>query len=99
MCFSNLPVEFDADGDPYLADEADDVASPGEDDQVGTIDDDCGCNPDADTAIDAAPEAAYDAILAEMPETTISVLTDGDTAATEVDSSADDRRRDAAEGD
>jgi hypothetical protein len=98
MCFSNLPVEFDEDGDPYLADEADDVTSPGED-RVGAVADDCSCAAEKD-AIDAAPEAAYDAILAEIPETARSDLTDEDMATTEVDSSADDRHgRDTVEGD
>jgi hypothetical protein len=100
MCFSNLPVEFDEDGDPYLADEADDVTSPGENDRIGAVDDECGCDQNADAAIDAAPEAAYDAILAAMPETARADLTDSGTATTEVDSSADDRHgRDTVEGD
>ena len=99
MCFSNLPVEFDEDGDPYLADEADDVTSPGED-RAGAVADDRGRTAEEDVAIDAAPEAAYDAILAAMPETARADLTGSDTATTELDSSVDDRHgRDAAEGD
>lgn len=30
MCFTNLPIELDEDGDPYLADEADRIETPGE---------------------------------------------------------------------
>ena len=100
MCFSNLPVEFDEDGDPYLADEADDVTSPGENDRIGAVADDRGRAAEEDVAIDAAPEAAYDAILAAMPETARADLTGSDTATTELDSSIDDRHGcDAAEGD
>jgi division protein CdvB (Snf7/Vps24/ESCRT-III family) len=96
MCFSNLPVEFNEDGDPYLADEADDVTHPDEDDQVGAIADECGCAPEADATIDTAPEEAYDAILAAVPETARSDLTE----TSEIDSNTDDHRgRDAAEGD
>jgi hypothetical protein len=98
MCFSNLPVEFDENGDPYLADEADDVTHPDEDDQVGAIADDCGCAPEDNATIDAAPEEAYDAILAAVPETARSDLTS--TTSPDTNSDADDRpTRETAGGD
>lgn len=53
MCFSNLPVEFDDQGNPYLADEADDVRHTD--------------RPAADDApLDADPEGAYAAILEDI---------------------------------
>lgn len=63
MCFSNLPVEFDEDGNPYLAEEAEDVDKP-----PGHVDD-CGCDlGDSVTDIDLStdPENAYEAILGSL---------------------------------
>ena len=57
MCFSNLPVEFDESGDPYLAEEADDVEHVA----------DCGCG--TDVALDEEdPEAVFEAVASTVPE-------------------------------
>lgn len=60
MCFSNLPVEFDQEGNPYLADEAEDVDRPD------------GRTSEADRAgpaeIEADPERAYEAIVNSLPD-------------------------------
>ena len=57
MCFSNLPIEFDEAGDPYLADEAEDV------ERVA----DCGC--ETDVGIDEEdPEAVFEAVASTVPE-------------------------------
>lgn len=59
MCFSNLPIEFDDEGNPYLAEEADDV-------EQAT---DCGCDADSDTGIDESdPEDVFQAVLSTVPE-------------------------------
>ncbi|MFB6168099.1 MAG: hypothetical protein ABEJ43_04555 [Haloferacaceae archaeon] len=63
MCFSNLPLEFDEDGNPYLAEEADDIERPGEHDHAA----DCGCGT-AEGDLDADPEAAYETIVESLPE-------------------------------
>lgn len=55
MCFSNLPIEFDENGDPSLAEEADDVERPG-----------CGCEEVALEELD--PEEAFHDIVASVPE-------------------------------
>lgn len=62
MCFSNLPVEFDEEGNPYLADEAEDVEQPG----TCTHDGDCNCAAD-DDEIETDPEATYETIVASLP--------------------------------
>ncbi|WP_396611345.1 hypothetical protein ACH9L7_14195 [Haloferax sp. S1W] len=76
MCFSNLPLEFDEDGNPFLAKEAEAVERPEEshNHDSDAIDRDSGTdNPDADVAADphadvaADPEAAYEAIVASLP--------------------------------
>lgn len=57
MCFSNLPIEFDDAGNPYLADEAEDVEHVA----------DCGC--ETDVAIDEEdPEAVFEAVASTVPE-------------------------------
>jgi hypothetical protein len=80
MCFDSLPIEFDESGEPSLADDAENVTQPGTDDQVGVVEG-RECAPDAEAAIDAAPidaapEAAYDAILSAVPETARAQLID-----------------------
>ena len=67
MCFSNLPIEFDDDGNPYLADEADDVERPAPSDAAPESN--CGCSSTTDdVALDEAdPEAMYEAILQTVP--------------------------------
>lgn len=62
MCFSNLPVEFDEEGNPSLADEAEDVEQPG----TCTHDGDCNCAAD-DDEIETDPEATYETIVASLP--------------------------------
>lgn len=54
MCFSNLPVEFDDHGNPYLADDAEPVEYPESD-------------RDDDQDLGHDPEGAYVAILADLP--------------------------------
>lgn len=56
MCFSNLPIEFDDEGNPYLAEEAEKVGHP--------TDTECGCEVTLD---ETDPETMYAAILASMP--------------------------------
>ena len=91
MCFTNLPVEFDENGDPYLAEEADDV-------EHGT---DCGCG--ADVAIDEDdPEAAFEAVLSSVPESVhedLGVQRRGSTDPTVDDLAPDGVQDDPAEGD
>lgn len=63
MCFSNLPVEFDEDGNPYLAEEAESVDQP-----PGHVDD-CGCDLGesvTDVDLSADPEDAYETILSGL---------------------------------
>ena len=57
MCFSNLPIEFDEAGNPYLAEDADAVERV----------DDCGCGTDVGIEEDD-PEAVVDAVLSSVPE-------------------------------
>jgi O-acetyl-ADP-ribose deacetylase (regulator of RNase III) len=57
MCFSNLPIEFDEEGNPYLAEEADDIEHVT----------DCGCGTD-DGIDEADPEAVFEAVLSSVPE-------------------------------
>lgn len=72
VCFTNLPVEFDEEGNPYLDEqEAETVERPDAEadvdyddmDKVGCVEGDPG-KPLADTD----PEEAYGSILAELPE-------------------------------
>ena len=56
MCFSNLPIEFDDEGNPYLAEEAEKVDQP--------RDTEYGCEVTLDKT---DPEAMYTAILESMP--------------------------------
>lgn len=73
MCFSNLPVEVDDDGNVYLADEADDVERPVE----GRTDPTPGGDGvEADLAAD--PEGAYRAIVDSLPPDTRAVVEAGD---------------------
>lgn len=66
MCFSNLPVEFDEEGDPYLADEADEVERPGDVDHDHPA---CDCDVETgDVRLSADPEAAFEAIVGSLPE-------------------------------
>jgi hypothetical protein len=82
MCFSNLPVAFDDEGNPYLAEEAEDVDPPGNIDARGDVDTSadadgstsggdraCGCSAEpGEVALDEGdPEATYEAIVASMP--------------------------------
>ncbi|MFC4439109.1 MULTISPECIES: hypothetical protein [Natrialbaceae] len=65
MCFSNLPIEFDDEGDPYLASEAETVERPTTETESAA----CDCD-DATADIpleDADPEEMYESILAGMP--------------------------------
>jgi hypothetical protein len=94
MCFSNLPVEFDDEGNPYLAEEADEVdATPGAT-AAG-----CGCSDGAgEVGLDEAdPEATYEAILESMPGDvrervagTEEPLADGDSQRDRADSAESD---------
>jgi hypothetical protein len=56
MCFSNLPIEFDENGDPSLAAEADDIHRPG-----------CGCEEEV-ALEDLDPEEAFHDIVESVPE-------------------------------
>lgn len=57
MCFSNLPIEFDEQGNPTLADDADSV------DEFAA----CGCDETVALETDD-PEAAVEAVLSTVPE-------------------------------
>jgi hypothetical protein len=92
MCFSNLPIEFDEEGNPYLAEEADDVEHVA----------DCGCG--ADVAIDETdPETVYEDIVSSIPESVreeiVGGVGDGPNDRTPRDVPVDEPRGDAAEGD
>ncbi|WP_049989602.1 hypothetical protein [Natrinema salifodinae] len=78
MCFSNLPIEFDDDGNPYLADEADDVDRPSDADEDHPSA--CGyADVTDDVALDESdPEAIYEEILETMPSDVREQLTDSD---------------------
>ena len=69
MCFSNLPIEFDEQGNPYLAEEADTVNQPG----GGTHDHNHDHNHDdhhrnETEGGDPDPEAMYATIMDSLPE-------------------------------
>ncbi len=69
MCMSNLPIEFDEHGDPYLAEEADDVDQPT-----------CGC--DDEVALEELdPESAFADIADSVPDDVLEHLEDGPEAA------------------
>ena len=88
MCFSNLPIEFDANGDPYLAEEAEDVERP---DTVDTR---------TDEALDIAPQEAYEAILNGVPRSTRERLAGtGSDSDSGLGADHDTTDRDAVEGD
>jgi hypothetical protein len=59
MCFSNLPIEFDEEGNPRLAEEAEEVERPA-----------CGCIDDAPAlALDEDdPEEAFEEIVESVPD-------------------------------
>lgn len=66
MCFSNLPIEFDEHGDPYLAEEAETVDRPSEEahghgDAIDSRENEAeGSDPD--------PEAMYATIMNSLPQ-------------------------------
>lgn len=68
MCFSNLPIEFDDEGNPYLADEAEEVDEPGTHDREERATD------AGEAPLDADPEAAYAEIVECVPESVREVL-------------------------
>jgi hypothetical protein len=73
VCFSNLPLEFDEEGNPYLAEEADEVERPGDGGEGGeAVHDhghaaDCGCGA-GEADLEADPEGAYEAIVDSLPK-------------------------------
>lgn len=94
MCFSNLPIEFNEEGDPYLAEDAaevDDVSASG-----------CGCGTHAeDVPLEAAdPEEMYAEIMATMPRSVRERLADGaEEQGDAVEGPGGAGHRDSAEGD
>jgi hypothetical protein len=62
-----LRIEFDDDGNPYLADEADAVDRPA-----------CGCGEDVPALDEDDPEAAFEAIVESVPEEVRTYLEDDD---------------------
>lgn len=97
MCFTNLPVEFDENGDPYLAEVADDVDRPdtAEHDHAAEA---CDCA-DADAPLEADPEAAYETLVAAVSDATRDHLTDGTEATGDDAADPDAPDAGAAEGD
>ena len=86
MCFSNLPIEFDEAGDPYLAEEADAVEHA----------DDCDCGHDVGIDEDD-PGAVVDDVLSSVPEAVREEIErDGDRRKSVA---GDARADDPAEGD
>jgi hypothetical protein len=76
MCFSNLPIEFDDEGNPYLAEEADEVdRTPASEAESASS---CGCTDGTDDVAldDADPEALYEEIVETMPSDIHERLTD-----------------------
>lgn len=96
MCFNEIHVEFDAEGNAYLGEEAEDPSYPGDDPGNECPDhDDCWCAHDADIPVETEPEEAYDAILSDVSENARELLDD-----TPADSGRDGHRsRDSARGD
>ena len=76
MCFSNLPIEFDDEGNPYLAEEAEDVDRPPA--SEAEFESTCGCAEVTDDVAldDADPEFLYESILETMPSDVRERLTD-----------------------
>jgi hypothetical protein len=70
MCMSNLPIEFDENGDPHLAEEADDVDRPA-----------CGCG-EAAALDDGDPADAYEEIVESVPDDVLDHLEAGVEPAT-----------------
>ena len=79
ICFSNLPVEFDEQGNPYLTDEADDVKQP---ERI----------PGDELSLDDDPEEAYAEIVAGVPQSVRESLGDGHG---HVEAERDDERESA----
>ena len=69
MCMSNLPIEFDENGDPHLAEEADEVDPPA-----------CGCGDDV-VLDDLDATEAFDDIAATVPDDVLEHLEDAPDAA------------------
>ena len=87
MCFSNLPIEFDEEGNPYLAEEADEVDAVPEQG--------CGCGAQAEEVPleEADPEAMAEDILAAVSGPV------GDRHADGVEEGSSPDHRNSAEGD
>jgi len=68
MCMSNLPIEFDENGDPHLAEAADEVDRPG-----------CDCGDDV-ALDDLDPEDAFADIAESMPGDVLEHLEAGSDA-------------------
>lgn len=97
MCFSNLPIEFDDEGNPYLADEAEEVEEPGNRDHQShdhNHDDEVAADTGKAPALDADPEAAYAEIVADVPESVREELVEKHTS-----ESGRDDQRESARGD
>lgn len=80
MCFSNLPVEFDEHGNPYLADEADDVDRP-------------RAMSDDEPSLDEDPRGAYAEIVNDLPEglrASLAAESDGEADSAETGDGAGD---------
>lgn len=70
MCFSNLPIEFDEEGNPHLADEADEI------DGIPTSGCDCGADAEDVSLDESDPEAVYEDVLRTMPPAVRERITD-----------------------
>lgn len=69
MCFSNLPIEFDDEGNPYLTEEAENVDKP--------LDRESSCEVTLD---ETDPESMYAAILESMPNDVREQIDDSDNS-------------------
>ena len=78
MCMSNLPIEFDEHGDPYLAEEAEAVDRPA-----------CGCGEDV-AVDDLDPAEAFDDIAESVPDDVLEHLDEGPDAAEPATPTGDD---------
>lgn len=69
MCFSNLPISFDEEGNPYLAEEADDVTRPSAngDGAEGDVRSDADNGEGRPAGIAEDPRGAYEEILRSVP--------------------------------
>lgn len=87
MCMSNLPIEFDEQGDPYLAEEAEDVDQPT-----------CGCGEEVALA-ELNPEDAFADIADTVPDDVLEHLEGGPEEAepVAVDAADPEESTDAAE--